>query len=51
MTDNPRGSLWIMAAAAGFPVGDLFAKSAAASLPVDRVVMIFGTGGMIGLAV
>ena len=51
MRDNLRGSLWMVAAMAGFAVEDMFLKSAAASLPVGQILMIFGAGGMIGFAV
>lgn len=51
MRDNLRGSLWMVAAMAGFSVEDMFLKSAAASLPVGQILMIFGAGGMIGFAV
>ena len=51
MMDNLRGSLWMVAAMAGFSVEDMFLKSAAASLPVGQILMIFGAGGMIGFAV
>ena len=50
MMDNLRGSLWMVAAMAGFSVEDMFLKSAAASLPVGQILMIFGAGGMIGFA-
>ena len=51
MRDNLRGSLWMVAAMAGFSVEDMFLKSAAASLPVGQILVIFGAGGMIGFAV
>jgi len=51
MMDNLRGSLWMVAAMAGFSVEDMFLKSAAASLPVGQILMIFGAGGMLGFAV
>jgi drug/metabolite transporter (DMT)-like permease len=50
MMDNLRGSLWMVAAMAGFAVEDMFLKSAAASLPVGQILMIFGAGGMLGFA-
>jgi drug/metabolite transporter (DMT)-like permease len=50
MMDNLRGSLWMVAAMAGFSVEDMFLKSAAASLPVGQILMIFGAGGMLGFA-
>lgn len=50
MRDNLRGSLWMVAAMAGFSVEDMFLKSAAASLPVGQILMIFGAGGMFGFA-
>ena len=51
MMDNLRGSLWMVAAMAGFAIEDMFLKSAAASLPVGQILMIFGAGGMLGFAV
>jgi drug/metabolite transporter (DMT)-like permease len=45
--DNLRGSLWMVAAMAGFAVEDMFLKSAAAELPVGQVMVIFGSGGML----
>jgi drug/metabolite transporter (DMT)-like permease len=50
MIDNLRGSLWMVAAMAGFAVEDMFLKSVAASLPVGQILMIFGAGGMMGFA-
>lgn len=51
MMDNLRGSLWMVAAMAGFAIEDMFLKSVAASLPVGQILMIFGAGGMLGFAV
>jgi drug/metabolite transporter (DMT)-like permease len=45
--DNLTGSLLMVAAMAGFAVEDMFLKSAAATLPVGQIMMIFGAGGMI----
>jgi drug/metabolite transporter (DMT)-like permease len=50
MTPNLLGSLWMVAAMAGFAVEDMFLKSVARELPVGQILMIFGTGGMIGFA-
>ena len=47
---NLRGSLWMVAAMAGFAVEDMFLKSAARSVPVGQILMIFGTGGMLAFA-
>ena len=52
MTANLRGSLWMVAAMAGFAVEDMFLKSAAArGVPVGQILMIFGCGGMVAFAV
>ncbi len=48
--DNLRGSLFMVAAMAGFAVEDMFLKSASAVLPVGEVMMIFGAGGMAAFA-
>lgn len=50
MTPNFLGSLWMVAAMAGFAVEDMFLKSVAQGLPVGEVLMIFGAGGMLGFA-
>jgi drug/metabolite transporter (DMT)-like permease len=44
---NLLGSLWMVAAMAGFAVEDMFLKSAAQSLPVGQVMVLFGLGGAI----
>ena len=44
---NLLGSLWMVAAMAGFAVEDMFLKSAAQSLPVGQVMVMFGLGGAI----
>ncbi len=49
--DNLTGSILMVAAMAGFAVEDMFLKSAAATLPVGQIMMIFGAGGMIAFAV
>ena len=49
MTPNALGSLWMVAAMAGFSVEDMFLKSAARELPVGQILMIFGAGGMVCL--
>jgi len=43
---NFRGSILMVAAMAGFALEDMFIKSAALSLPVGQILMIFGTAGM-----
>jgi drug/metabolite transporter (DMT)-like permease len=50
MTPNALGSLWMVAAMAGFSVEDMFLKSAARELPVGQILMIFGSGGMVCFA-
>ncbi len=47
LSDNLRGSLWMIASMAGFAVEDAFVKAAAVQLPVGEVLMIFGLGGAI----
>ncbi|MDT8854558.1 DMT family transporter [Paracoccaceae bacterium Fryx2] len=49
--ENRRGSLLMTAAMAGFAVEDMLLKSAAASVPVGLILMIFGSGGMLAFAV
>jgi drug/metabolite transporter (DMT)-like permease len=51
MTPNLRGSLLMIAAMAGFAVEDMFLKTAARSLPVGQILMIFGSAGMVAFAV
>lgn len=41
----------MVAAMAGFAVEDMFLKSAAKTLPVGLILMIFGTGGMVAFAI
>ena len=50
MTPDQRGSLWMVAAMAGFAVEDMFLKRAAATVPVGQILMIFGAGGMVAFA-
>ncbi len=50
MTPNLLGSLWMVAAMAGFAIEDMFLKSVARELPVGQILMIFGAGGMTGFA-
>jgi drug/metabolite transporter (DMT)-like permease len=51
MTPDQRGSLWMVAAMAGFAVEDMFLKRAATTLPVGQILMIFGIGGTLAFAV
>jgi drug/metabolite transporter (DMT)-like permease len=46
-SDNQRGSLYMIAAMAGFAVEDMFLKSAARLMPVGEVITLFGLGGMV----
>ena len=46
MGDNLRGSLFMIAAMAGFAVEDMFLKAAAQHLPTGEVLMLFGIGGL-----
>lgn len=50
MTDNLRGSLFMIAAMAGFAVEDLLLKLVARQMPVGMILMIFGLGGMLAFA-
>jgi drug/metabolite transporter (DMT)-like permease len=43
--DNLRGSLWMIAAMAGFALEDSLLKLATQSLPVSQVLVIFGALG------
>jgi drug/metabolite transporter (DMT)-like permease len=46
LSDNQRGSLYMVAAMAGFAVEDMFLKSAALLMPTGAVITLFGFGGM-----
>lgn len=48
---NLRGSLWMVAAMAGFAVEDAFIKASGATLPVGQILMLFGLGGCAVFAV
>ena len=48
MQDNLRGSLWMIAAMAGFAVEDALIKQASTGLPVGEIMAIFGLGGWFG---
>jgi drug/metabolite transporter (DMT)-like permease len=48
---NLRGSLFMVAAMAGFAVEDMFLKSAARHMPVGEVITLFGLGGMLAFVV
>lgn len=45
MTDNQRGSLFMVLSMAGFAVEDMFIKSAAQSLPLGQVLLVMGLCG------
>lgn len=47
---NLIGSLWMVAAMAGFALEDALLKQAAVSLPIWQVLMLFGCGGALGFA-
>ncbi|MGR3614559.1 MAG: DMT family transporter [Paracoccaceae bacterium] len=47
---NLVGSLWMVAAMAGFAIEDSLLKVAAGALPVWQVLTMFGVGGAIGFA-
>ena len=42
---NLRGSLWMVAAMAGFAVEDMFLKSVTAHIPLGQALLIFGLAG------
>jgi drug/metabolite transporter (DMT)-like permease len=44
---NLRGSLYMVAAMAGFAVEDMFLKSAATEVPVGQILILFGGLGML----
>lgn len=48
--ENLIGSLWMVAAMAGFAVEDSFLKAASAQLSVSQVLIIFGVLGMVFFA-
>ncbi len=45
--ENLIGSLWMIAAMAGFALEDAAIKAAAQGLPVAQVLVLFGLGGMV----
>lgn len=45
-SDNLRGSLWMMAAMAGFAAEDGFLKAAAGAIPVGQVLIVEGLAGI-----
>ncbi|WP_394345608.1 DMT family transporter [Aliigemmobacter aestuarii] len=47
MSDNLRGSLYMVAAMAGFAIEDMFLKSAARVLPTGQVILIMGLSGVL----
>ena len=47
LPDNLRGSLFMVAAMAGFAIEDMFLKAAARSLPTGQVILIMGLGGVL----
>lgn len=46
-SDNLRGSLWMMAAMAGFAAEDGFLKAAAGSMPLGEVLIVEGLAGLL----
>jgi drug/metabolite transporter (DMT)-like permease len=48
--ENLKGSLFMVAAMAGFAVEDMLLKTAARDLPVGQVLIVFGGLGMLGFA-
>lgn len=51
MTENQRGSLFMIASMAGFAVEDMFIKSAARNQPLGQVLISMGLAGMLWFAV
>lgn len=47
---NLIGSLWMVAAMAGFALEDAFLKQAADAVPIWQVLVLFGFGGAVGFA-
>ena len=47
MTDNRRGSLYMVISMAGFAVEDMFIKSAARSQPLGQVLIFMGLAGVL----
>ena len=47
MTENQRGSLFMVASMAGFAVEDMFIKSAARAMPVGQVLVLMGLLGVL----
>jgi drug/metabolite transporter (DMT)-like permease len=50
MTDNLRGSLFMVLSMAGFAVEDMFLKSAAMQMPLGQVLLAMGLVGMVWFA-
>ena len=50
MTDNQRGSLYMVASMAGFAVEDMFIKSAARAMPLGQVLVLMGVLGVLWFA-
>lgn len=48
MQETLRGSLWMVAAMAGFAIEDSLIKQASTGLPVGEIMAIFGLGGWLG---
>ncbi len=48
MQESLRGSLWMVAAMAGFAIEDSLIKQASTGLPVGEIMAIFGLGGWLG---
>jgi drug/metabolite transporter (DMT)-like permease len=47
MTENQRGSLFMVASMAGFAVEDMFIKSASRAMPVGQVLVLMGALGVL----
>lgn len=47
---NRMGSLWMIAAMAGFAVEDALLKATATTLPISQIMLLFGAGGALVFA-
>ncbi len=47
MTNNLRGSLWMIASMAGFAVEDMFLKSASRDIPIGQAILVMGLLGVL----
>lgn len=50
-TSNLTGTLWMIAAMAGFAIEDAFVKQVSATLPLGQILVLFGIGGALVFAI